>query len=100
MTKLRTVLAGNMRVYRNESGLSQQKLAELVGTAPNYIAMIEGEKRFPTDTMLEKIASALQREPCELFAIGPIKRKWREDLLLELTEFITEKLKDEKMKVY
>jgi len=99
MTRLRTVLAGNMRAYRDESGFSQQKLAELVGTAPNYIAMIEGEKRFPTDTMLEKIASALQREPCELFAIGPIKRKWREDLLRELTEFITGKLKDEKMKV-
>jgi transcriptional regulator with XRE-family HTH domain len=100
MTRLRTVLAGNMRAYRDESGFSQQKLAELVGTAPNYIAMIEGEKRFPTDTMLEKIASALQREPCELFAINPIKRKWREDLLRELTGFITEKLKDETIKDY
>jgi len=96
MTRLRTVLAGNMRMYRNKSGFSQQKLAELVGTAPNYIAMIEGEKRFPTDTMLEKIASALQKEPCELFAIDPIKKNWQENLLVELTDFITEKLKDEK----
>ena len=94
MTKLRTILAGNLKVYRKETGLSQEKLAELVGTAPNYIAMIEGEKRFPTDTMLEKIASALQREPCELFAIEPIKTQWREDLLADLAEFIIAKLKN------
>jgi transcriptional regulator with XRE-family HTH domain len=95
MTRLRTILAGNMKAYRDESGFSQQKLAELVGTAPNYIAMIEGEKRFPTDTMLEKIASALRREPCELFAIDPIKKHWKEDLLADLAEFITQKLKTE-----
>ena len=98
MTKLRTILAGNMRVYRKESGFSQEKLAEMVDTAPNYIAMIEGEKRFPTDTMLEKIASALQREPCELFAITPIQKQWRENLLTDLAEFINEKLKDEQKK--
>ena len=96
MTRLRTILAGNLKVYRNESGLSQQKLAEMVGTAPNYIAMIEGEKRFPTDTMLEKIAAALKREPCELFAIEPMKMQWKEDLLAELAEFIIGKIKCEK----
>jgi transcriptional regulator with XRE-family HTH domain len=95
MTRLRTILAGNLKVYRNKSGFSQQKLAELVGTAPNYIAMIEGEKRFPTDTMLEKIASALDCEPFELFAIEPIKIQWREDLLADLAGYITQKLKNE-----
>ena len=95
MTRLRTILAGNLKAYRKETGLSQEKLAELVGTAPNYIAMIEGEKRFPTDTMLEKIASALQREPCELFAIDPIKTQWKEDILADLAEFIIGKLKTE-----
>ena len=95
MTRLRTILAGNLKVYRKETGLSQEKLAELVGTAPNYIAMIEGEKRFPTDTMLEKIAAALQREPCELFAMDPIRTQWREDLLADLAEFIISRLKTE-----
>ena len=96
MTRLRTILAGNMRAYRNEMGFSQQKLAEMVGTAPNYIAMIEGEKRFPTDTMLEKIAAALHREPYELFALDPIKKQWQEELLTDLKEFINERIKTNK----
>ncbi|MDR1903430.1 MAG: helix-turn-helix domain-containing protein [Treponema sp.] len=92
MIKLRTILAENLKAYRNEMGLSQLKLADLVDTAPNYIAMIEAEKRFPTDTMLEKIAAALEREPCELFAITPIHKHWQETLLAELAEFISAKL--------
>jgi transcriptional regulator with XRE-family HTH domain len=75
-------------------GLSQLKLAALVDTAPNYIAMIEAGKRFPTDTMLEKIASALQREPFELFSITPIQKQWRIALLAELSDFIESKLKE------
>jgi transcriptional regulator with XRE-family HTH domain len=94
MIKLRTILAENIKAYRSEMGLSQLKLAHLVDTAPNYIAMIEAEKRFPTDTMLEKIASALQREPFELFATTPIQKQWQEALLAELAEFIAVKLKD------
>ena len=92
MVKLRTVLAKNIKAYRNEIGLSQLKLADMVDTAPNYIAMIEAEKRFPTDSMLEKIAFALQKEPCELFAITPIQKEWQKNILAELTEFITQKL--------
>jgi len=92
MVKLRTILAKNIRAYRNEIGLSQLKLADMVDTAPNYIAMIEAERRFPTDTMLEKIAFALQKEPYELFAVTPIQKQWQETILLELTEFITKKL--------
>jgi transcriptional regulator with XRE-family HTH domain len=93
MIKLRTILAKNMKAYRNEMGVSQLKLADLVDTAPNYIAMIEAEKRFPTDRMLEKIASALQKEPFELFSVTPIQKQWQEEVLAELAEFITKKLK-------
>ncbi|MDR0598983.1 MAG: helix-turn-helix domain-containing protein [Treponema sp.] len=94
MTRLRTILAGNLRAYRNELGLSQLKLADLVDTAPNYIAMIEAEKRFPTDTMLEKIAAALRREPYELFTIAPIQKQWKETVLAELAECVNRTLRD------
>jgi hypothetical protein len=40
-----------------------------------------------------KHTSNLQREPCELFALDPIKTQWQEELSAELAEFITEKLK-------
>ena len=98
MTKLRTILAENLKTFRNEMGFSQLKLADLVGTAPNYIAMIEAGKRFPTDTMLEKIAVALRREPCELFSIVPLKKHWEEELLADFAEFINLKLKNNKGK--
>jgi transcriptional regulator with XRE-family HTH domain len=93
MIKLRTILAKNLKTYRNEMGLSQLKLANLVDTAPNYIAMIEAGKRFPTDTMLEKIAVALRREPCELFSTVPVQKHWQEMLLADFAEFINLKLK-------
>jgi len=94
MTRLRTILAENIRAYRKETGLSQLKLASMIDSAPNYIAMIEAEKRFPTDTMLEKIATALEKEPCELFAITPIQKQWKKKILAELADFITHKFNE------
>jgi transcriptional regulator with XRE-family HTH domain len=92
MTKLRTILAENIKTYRKEMGISQIKLANMIDSASNYIAMIEAEKRFPTDSMLEKIAVALKKEPWELFMIAPIQKEWKEAVLAELADFITQKL--------
>ncbi|MDR0864675.1 MAG: helix-turn-helix domain-containing protein, partial [Candidatus Symbiothrix sp.] len=93
MTKLRKLLASNMKAYRNELGLSQAKLADKVDTATNYIAMIEGEKRFPTDTMIERIAAALEKDPSDLFAITPIQQQWQDEILSELEKMIQDKRK-------
>ena len=94
MTKLRTIIAENIRAYRKEMGISQLKLANMINSAPNYIAMIEAEKRFPTDTMLEKIAAALKKEPYELFAITPIQKQWQKKVLTGLADYITQSLND------
>jgi len=94
MTRLRTILAGNMKAYRKEMGVSQFKLADIIDSAPNYIAMIEAEKRFPTDTMLEKIAIALNREPYELFAVTPIQKDWQQAVLTEFADFLAKKLNE------
>ena len=92
MIRLRTILAQNIKAYRKEINISQIKLAEMVDSAPNYIAMIETEKRFPTDTMLEKIAVALKKEPFELFSNVLIQKEWQKTILAELTEFISQKI--------
>ena len=92
MIRLRTILAENIKAFRKEMGVSQLKLANMIDSAPNYIAMIEAEKRFPTDTMLEKIAIALNKEPNELFAITPIQKEWKKEILVELADFLTEKI--------
>ena len=92
MTELRKILGTNMKVYRTELGYSQARLAELVNTATNYIAQIENGKRFPTDTMLEKIASALERKAHELFSIEHYEKKiendWQTQVLIDLEQFI------------
>jgi transcriptional regulator with XRE-family HTH domain len=96
MTEIRKVLGENMKAYRAECGYSQAKLAELINTAPNYIAQIENGKRFPTDTMLEKIAVALQRRSFELFFIGNYEKKvekdWQTQVLIDLEVFIRNRI--------
>jgi len=81
-----------MKAYRAERGLTQEKLAEMVDSATNYIAQIENGKRFPTDTMLEKIATALHKSAYELFTIGHYEKKtekdWQTQVLTELEHFI------------
>jgi len=69
MTDLRKVLASNMKLYRKELGISQAKLAERANITDNYIALIETGKRFPSVSMLERIAKVLQRDTIELFSL-------------------------------
>jgi len=65
---LRHILAANIRNHRNLLGFSQAKLAEAANVSPAYVAMIELEKKFPSDDVLERIAHALKIDPAELFS--------------------------------
>jgi len=69
-TKLRHILAKNIKNQRNLLGYSQAKLAELANIAPSYLATIELERNFPSDTVLEHIAHALKIDPIELFSMN------------------------------
>ena len=73
MTDLRKVLASNLKFFRKTLGISQAKLAERVNIAENYIALIETGRRFPSLTMLERIAEALQRDVLELLSLKTIE---------------------------
>jgi transcriptional regulator with XRE-family HTH domain len=72
MTDIRLVLAKNMKKYRKILGISQEKLAEKMNTAPNYIAMIEVGKKFPSAGMLGRIALALNVDTPELFTTNTV----------------------------
>jgi len=67
-SKLRNILATNIRNHRQLLGFSQVKLAEIANIAPSYLAMIELGKKFPSDGVLERIANALKIDPTELFS--------------------------------
>ena len=112
MTDIRLILAENMKKYRKIQKISQEKLAEKAGTAPNYIAMIEVGKKFPSAGMLERIAMALNVDTPELFTTSSVTfmsnnnksfERIYQEVLLEFKQFeknykkfeqtITEKIK-------
>jgi len=70
MTNIRQVFARNMRERRKKLRLSQERLAEKISSAANYIASIEACKQFPSTDMMEKLASALDMDTLEFFAPG------------------------------
>ncbi len=52
----------NIKWYRFNKGLSQEKLAELSNTTPKYISDLERGKFCPSFTKLQEIAKALDIE--------------------------------------
>jgi len=64
--KLRKILSANIKKYRAELGLSQEKLAELVALSDQTINDIEGCRSWVSDKTLVKIARALKVEIYQL----------------------------------
>ena len=58
----------NLRAYRKQGGLSQEKLAELSGLHRTYISGLELGKRNPSITIVARLAEALEIEPGALLA--------------------------------
>jgi len=65
--KIQAVFAENMRKYRKEAKLTQEKLAEICGTDHRYIGQIETGTRCPSLEYVERIAVALDVAPYLLF---------------------------------
>ena len=98
MNDLRKVLASNLKLYRKTLGISQAKLAEMADITDNYIALIECGRRFPSVSMLEKIAKALDKDTLELFSIKPIEKSKNEALktaiLADIEHILTNRLNE------
>jgi transcriptional regulator with XRE-family HTH domain len=62
VVKLRKILSANIKKYRSEQGLSQEKLAELVNLSEQTINDIEGCRTWVSDKTLVKIARVLKVE--------------------------------------
>ncbi|MGA0603875.1 helix-turn-helix domain-containing protein [Caulobacter sp. KR2-114] len=65
--KLRGIVARNLRRLRNDSGLSQEDLADRAQINRNYVGMLEREEHAATVDMLEKLAEVLSIDPAEFF---------------------------------
>jgi transcriptional regulator with XRE-family HTH domain len=61
------IFRNNLRFYRNEQGLTQEKLSELTGVSTDYLSEIERGKKTPSFKRMELIANALNIEVYKLF---------------------------------
>lgn len=61
------ILKNNLKVARNEKGLSQQQLAEMVGVSRNTISSIETGQFNPTAKLALVLCVALDKKFEELF---------------------------------
>ncbi|MDR0796236.1 MAG: helix-turn-helix domain-containing protein [Tannerella sp.] len=70
MTNLRALLAQNIKKRRRALSITQEKLAEKIGTSAHYISQIEQKNKFPSPEMLERIAEALEIDSPQLFSMA------------------------------
>jgi transcriptional regulator with XRE-family HTH domain len=66
VNKLRKILSANIKKYRADLGVSQEKLAEMVALSEQTINDIEGCRSWVSDKTLVKIARALKVEVYQL----------------------------------
>ena len=70
MTDVHTLLAQNIKKYRQILGISQAELAERMNCSLTLIGNIEIKKRFPSPKNLDLLAKTLGVKPADLFAEG------------------------------
>jgi len=95
MTDITQLLGANIKYYRKSCSLTQEKLAEKVNTATNYISAIEAGRRFPSVKMLKKIAFALEIDTPELFVmenvpLDTMKKDLEEQIWLEIGQSLSD----------
>ena len=61
------IFRNNLRFYRNNQGLTQERLSELTGISTDYLSEIERGKKTPSFKRMELIARALNIEVYKLF---------------------------------
>jgi transcriptional regulator with XRE-family HTH domain len=88
MTKLRSLLAYNMKERRRILDITQANLAEKVGTSTHYIGQIELKHKFPSPEMLERIATALEIDSPQLFSMDSFTdeaiKRFQESILADV----------------
>jgi len=65
--KLKNIFSNNVRKYRLQKRLSQEKLAEIAGVHRTYIGSVERGERNITINVMEKICKALKKPIAEFF---------------------------------
>lgn len=83
---IKNSLGKRIKELRKQRNLSQEKLAELVDISQNALSYIETGDNFCSAETLEKIITALEIEPRELFDFGHLKNN--DILLTEINQML------------
>lgn len=67
MNAIRETFVNNLKYYRKQKGISQEKLSYLVGKSIAYINQIENKDSWPQPEIVDKIARALEISSSKLF---------------------------------
>ena len=100
MSEIAKTIGKRIRNYRNNLGLSQEKLAELSGCHPTYIGQIERGEKNATLESVEKISSALNVPLSKLFEKLNENGTTRRSIPLECYEFLSSKSQQEQEIIY
>ena len=67
MSELRDIFIRNLKFYRKQRDISQEKLSYAIDMSMNYINQLENKKSFPPPELIDKIAKVLCIRPAQLF---------------------------------
>ena len=92
---LEHIVIENIKKIRKEKNISQEKLAEFCGTSTSYIGLMETYKNIPKLSTIEKIATALNVPPQNLFITD---KNNQEEKISESKEIVRENIKKDLMR--
>lgn len=98
MNEFQEIFVENLKFYRKEKGISQEKLAEACDCATATIGCIEICRQLPSFEMIIKIASALEVHPADLFlrnastTVKNTKNLLKTELIPQIEEFVEKRL--------
>ena len=88
----------NLKFYRKQKGISQEKLAEMCDCATATIGCIEIYRQLPSFEMITKIAAALKVHPADLFlrnassTVASTKEILLKELIPQIEDFVERRL--------
>ena len=114
-SKLRKIMSANIKHYRAKMGLTQEKLAEIIGVSDQTINDIEGCRTWVSDKTIVKLARALKIEAYQLLfpqteaeklypikvpanILQDLKDIIKDDLEKRFSEVITDNFVDDNLK--
>lgn len=86
----REIFKENLKFFRKQKGITQEKLSEMIGFSVTYITEIESRHKFPKPETIDLIAEKLGIEPYQLFqklsCPENIKQFAQNDFIAQLSE--------------